>query len=318
MTLPIVTLGKTGIKATELCFGTLTMSPIQAGLAPEDGGQVIRKAIEQGVTFIDTAQAYRVYAHVKAGISSANREDLVIATKTHAKTAEDMYAAFDQACEEMGVEYLDIFHLHLVSSVDDFKARQDALDTLKELKSKGLVKAIGVSAHAIEPFRHIRGNEDIDICFPAFNKKGFGINDGTVEEMAEVLKELHAEGKGIYAMKPLGGGHLSTEFEEALDFVRQPEFMDAVAIGMKDERELAVNIAYFRGEPITEQMKERAKGISRKLLINRMCRKCGKCVEVCEQGALRLGEEQSEPDLDKCIFCGYCAPACPVFAIRVV
>lgn len=318
MNITLVELGNTGITVTELCFGTLTMSPLQADMPPEQGGAVIRRAVEKGITFIDAAQGYRVYPHVKAGISGLNREELVIATKTHAHTAEEMQSAFDEACTEMGISYIDIFHLHLLKSRKDFDERSEALEHLKKLKSDGLVKAIGVSAHSIDPFRYVIDNPDIDIIYPTFNKAGLGINDGTIEEMAQVLAEAHERGKGIYAMKPLAGGHLRSKPVEALDFVRSFDFMDAVSIGMKDDKEVDFNIAYFSGEQIPETLYENVEEINRALMINGLCRKCGKCVEGCEQGALSLGESRAEVDLEKCIFCGYCGNECPVFAIRVI
>ena len=66
------------------------------------------------------------------------------------------------------------------------------------------------------------------------------------------------------------------------------------------------------------ELKAKVGKVERRLVINRLCRKCGKCVETCGQGALSIGDEKAEVDLEKCIFCGYCAPECPVFAIRVV
>ena len=187
---------------------------------------------------------------------------------------------------------------------------------MRTLKRK--VRAIGVSAHSIEPFRYIMNNSDIDVCFPTFNMHSLGINDGTVDEMADVMEDLHSRGKGIYAMKPLGGGHLSKNFTEALDFVRSFSFISSVAIGMKHESELKLNLAYFQGETIDEPLLENITGVERKLVINRLCKRCGLCVNGCEQGALSLGEEKVEVDTEKCIFCGYCGPVCPQFAIRIV
>ena len=303
---------------TELCLGTLTMGPVQADVTPEEGGALIRKAVEKGVTFIDTAQGYRANRHVRERISTCTREEIVLASKNHAKTKEEMKEDFERACKEMGTPYIDIFHLHFIHSPEDFKEREGALKALVELRKEGRIKAVGMSAHSIEPFRHIAGNTDIDICFPIFNRESYGINDGTVDEMAEVMETLHAEGKGIYAMKPLGGGHLASDFESALDFVRGYECIDAVSIGMKDERELDLNIAYFTGQPVSEEMKKKAEEVERTLFINRLCKKCGKCIEFCEQGALSLGKEKTEVDTEKCIFCGYCAPVCPEFAIRII
>ena len=119
-------------------------------------------------------------------------------------------------------------------------------------------------------------------------------------------------------MKPLGGGHLRKTAPEALSFVRSLDEVDAVAVGMKSAAEVAVNAAIFRGEEVTAGMIEGLGGVDRRLMINRLCTGCGKCVERCDQGALSLVDGKSTVDRDKCIICGYCVETCPVFAIRVV
>ncbi len=313
-----VNLGRTGLQVTQLCFGTLTLSALQADLPVQEGGRLIRRALDGGINFIDTAQGYKNYAHVKAGISGVDRSQLVIATKSHARTIAEMQAAFDQARSELGVEYLDIFLLHLVKSADDFSERRKALDLLLKLKAGGLIRAVGISCHNITPLRCAIGNSAIDICHMIFNRNGLGIKDGSISEMLDVVDKLHAEGKGIYAMKPLGGGLLVRNPVEALRFVKKQEAVHAVAIGMKDERELAFNLAFFRGEPVTDAISSGAAAVPRRLFINWMCNKCGACAKICEQEALSIGNERMEVDAKRCILCGYCIPECHQFAIRII
>ena len=59
-----VTLGKTGIEVTEMCFVTLTVSRLQADVPAAESGAVIARALDLGVDFVDTAQAYQTYEHV--------------------------------------------------------------------------------------------------------------------------------------------------------------------------------------------------------------------------------------------------------------
>ncbi|MEW6710532.1 MAG: 4Fe-4S binding protein [Candidatus Riflebacteria bacterium] len=55
------------------------------------------------------------------------------------------------------------------------------------------------------------------------------------------------------------------------------------------------------------------------MFINEMiCRNCGACIEACQQGALKPGEKSPKIDHSLCILCGYCAPKCPAFAIRII
>ena len=55
------TLGKTDIEVSRLCLGALTMGPLQAGLSPNEGGEIIAAAVGLGINFVDTAQLYRTY-----------------------------------------------------------------------------------------------------------------------------------------------------------------------------------------------------------------------------------------------------------------
>ena len=90
------TLGKTGIKVSRLCFGSLTVGPCQADLNADAAGEIIAYALSLGVNFIDTAQLYKTYPHIRRGLELAGCPDAVIASKTYAYTAETARAAVDE------------------------------------------------------------------------------------------------------------------------------------------------------------------------------------------------------------------------------
>jgi len=318
MNLKKVELGNTGIEVTELCFGTLTVSKLQADVSVPEAGPVIARALDLGVDFVDTAQAYQTYSHVAAAIKG-RRQKPTIATKSKAATAEDMSAAVEQALDEMGLVHLDIFLLHLVRSEQDFEDRRGAIDCLLDYKRKGIVRAIGLSTHTLEGLRPALRHPELEIVLPCVNRKGLGTNDGTLEELLSLLRELKTLGKGVYAMKPLAGGHLFGDVENSLNYVRDLEEIDAIAVGMKSAAEVEMNIRIFEDKPIPADLKEKADQVSKKLIIySRICQGCGSCIENCAQGALSLVEGTSVVDESKCILCGYCAEECPVFGIRVV
>ena len=50
--------------------------------------------------------------------------------------------------------------------------------------------------------------DEIEIIHPIVNKEGIGIQDGNIEDMLTAIEKAYNKGKGIYGMKPLGGGHL--------------------------------------------------------------------------------------------------------------
>jgi aryl-alcohol dehydrogenase-like predicted oxidoreductase len=313
-----VVLGNTGIEVTEMCFGTLTVSWLQAGVSPSEAGDVIAQALDLGVDFIDTGQAYRTYEHVAAAVKGRSIKP-VIATKSHAHTAEDMKSAVEEALDAMGLDHIDIFLLHLIRSEEDFRERREALDCLLEFKRKGLIRSIGLSSHTLEGLRPALENPEIEIVLPCVNRKGLGVNDGTLEEMLALLRELKALGKGVYAMKPLGGGHLFDDAADSLNYVRSLDCVDSIAVGMKTVAEVEVNACIFEDKPIPAELLEKARQVSKKLIIYpHICKGCGACIENCAQDALSLVDEKSTVDESKCILCGYCAEECPVFCIRVI
>jgi len=313
-----VTLGATGIEVTELCFGTLTMSRLQADLPPENGSTAIARALELGVNFIDTAQAYGTYEHVAAALEGRTDKPM-IATKSHARTYDDMKAAVEQALQAMRLDRIDIFLFHLTRSEEDYLERRGAIDCLLEYKEKGLIRALGVSTHTLEGMKPALAHDELEIILPCVNRKGLGINDVSLEEFLPALRKAHSMGKGTYAMKPLAGGHLFNEVAPSLNFVRGLDAIDALAVGMKTVAEVEMNVCIFEDRPVPAEVQERARQVSKRLIIySHICQGCGSCVEHCDQGALSLVDERAVVNLEKCILCGYCAEECPVFCIRVI
>ena len=92
MSLKRVKLGRSGIDVTELCFGTLVLGRLQADLEPEEGAQSVRRALELGVNFIDTAKGYKTYEHTRLGIEGF--DDVVIASKSPVPETFDEYEKF--------------------------------------------------------------------------------------------------------------------------------------------------------------------------------------------------------------------------------
>ena len=314
----MVNIGNTGMSVTELCHGTLILGPLQANLTTEEGAVAIRKSFEMGVNFYDTAQGYQTYPHLELGLKGVDRSKVVIASKSHARSYTDMKTAVEECLKALSLKQIGIFHLHQIQSIDDLKARQGALDCLIEFKKRGVIRAIGASLHTIAGMKAVNNEPAIEVVFPVLNMRGQGIIDGKLEDMLKVLKESKEKGKFVYAMKPLGGGHLYKEIEEAFNFLRELPTCDAIACGMKDAAEVEMNIAIFNDKKVTEEMTQRVHTVARRLVVYDRCTACGLCVAECDQGALTMGEKKAVVDESKCILCGYCAAVCPEYVIRVV
>ena len=314
------TLGRTGIDVSELCYGSLILGPLQADLSPKEGAKTVRRALELGVNFIDTAKTYKTHEHVRLGMDGF--KDTVIATKSPVKTAIEMRADVETCLRELDRETIDIFHLHFVRSTEDMRLREDALNVLVQCKEAGMIRAIGISSHGIQGAACALEYNEIDVVFPLLNRKGLGLLDGSPEDLIDVIKELRADNRGLYDMKPLGGGHLIDDIPAAIKYLRDLDLFASISAGLKTPEEAEVMVGVFNHdnaavERALEMGKDRAK--RKELIIYEfMCEKCGACVEACGQGALTLGEKKAEVDPELCILCGYCAAECPKFAIRVI
>ena len=314
----MVEIGKTGLSVTELCHGTLILGPLQADISPEEGAAAIRKSFEMGVNFYDTAQGYRTYDHLALGLKGVDRSKVVIASKSHARSHGEMKTAVEECLKALDLKEVGIFHLHQIQSPEDLKSRHGALDCLIEYKKRGIVRSIGASLHTIAGMNAVNNEPNIDVVFPVLNMHGLGIIDGDLDDMLKVLEDSKARGKFVYAMKPLGGGHLYKEVEEAFKFLRELPTCDAIACGMKDEAEVEMNVGIFNNLRVSEEVRQRVHTVARRLVVYDRCVSCGLCVAECDQGALSMGEKKAEVDQAKCILCGYCAAVCPEYVIRVV
>jgi hypothetical protein len=118
------TLGNTGFSVTRLGLGTLVMGPLQANLSPEEGAKIIRKALERGISFLDTAHIYKTYDRIRLAKEGWTKE-LVIATKTPAidydKAERHIHAA---------LEALDVYIYRICKYIGAYSVALDGVDAI--------------------------------------------------------------------------------------------------------------------------------------------------------------------------------------------
>lgn len=308
-------LGKTGIEVSRLCFGALTMSPLQCDMPPERGAELILYAYERGVDFVDTAEYYRNYAYIKPALARA--PSIKVAAKAYCYDRKTAAESFENAMRGLGRDYIDIFELHEQEDIHTLRGHREALDYLNEQKVKGRIGAVGVSTHHVECVHAAVYFGGIDVIFPLINIAGLGIQGGTREDMEREIVRAADAGIGLYAMKALGGGNLLSRREEAIAYALSLPGISSVAVGMQSEDEIDCNVALFNGLKPAQDVVRRIAKSERRLLIDDWCEGCGRCVKRCGQGALSLVNGKSHVDKSKCVLCGYCAGVCPEFCIKV-
>lgn len=106
-------LGNTGIKVSRLCYGSLTISPIQKNLSVEEGAGLLKFAVNQGVNFVDTGDGYQTNSYINSLLKEY--PDTVVCSKSfpgygYEGTIKKTYSEL----EELGIKQVQLFFLHAV------------------------------------------------------------------------------------------------------------------------------------------------------------------------------------------------------------
>jgi predicted aldo/keto reductase-like oxidoreductase len=236
-----VVLGRTGLKTSLMGLGTGSVgvghSSNQVKLGEAGFVKLVRYAYDRGITYFDTADQYGSHIYLRAALKGLPREKLFIQTKTRATTAAMARADVQRFREELGTDYVDTLLMHCMQKGSwpvDFRP---VMDVLSEAKSKGWVKAVGVSCHGMDPLRAAVTCDWVEVDLARINPVGGpkGRMDGTPGEVAACLQAMHEKGKGILGMKILAEGSLKAPEQqlESLRYVLGLGCVDAFVVGFE-------------------------------------------------------------------------------------
>jgi aryl-alcohol dehydrogenase-like predicted oxidoreductase len=211
-------MGKTGLKVSELCLGTMTFG----GAADrEESFRIMDRFAEAGGNFIDTANVYsRGVAEeiVGAWLKRKKRDDFVVATKVRfamgsgvndvGLSRKHILASVEDSLRRLGTDYIDLYQVH---AWDPLTPLEETLSTLNDLVRKGVVRYIGVSnfrawqlQKAIYTSR--RHGWETFVCL----QPQYSLLCRATE--FELLPLCEHEGLGVIPWSPLRGGWLSGKF----------------------------------------------------------------------------------------------------------
>lgn len=311
-----VKLGLKGPVVSEICFGSLAISPLQGRVSLEEGRNVLEYAFASGIDWVDTAEIYDNYEQLRPVLDKY--PEVKVVSKSYAVTATELRQSLEKARKGLNRDVIDIFMLHEQESHLTLKGHAQAWQALLEAKANGLVNYIGISTHAVQGVKAGALQPGLDIIHPLVNYQGLGIIDGTLEEMLASIAFAAELGIGIYAMKVFGGGHLANNPEKALQFVRSVPGIQAMALGMSSRQEVDFNLALVSNQEIPEKLRQSVLYRDKKLYIADWCQGCGKCLAACPQKALYLKNGKAEVRAERCVLCGYCGRECIHFCLKIV
>jgi aryl-alcohol dehydrogenase-like predicted oxidoreductase len=143
-------LGKTGLTVSVAglgCGGNSRLG-LGRGASFDECVSVVRTAVDLGVNFLDTAEAYGTEEIVGAAARSYDRDRLVISTKAIFRaddTAEAVSRRVDASLRRLGLDYVDVFHFHAVPPAAYEHHRDVLVPALMKLKEQGKVRHIGIT-----------------------------------------------------------------------------------------------------------------------------------------------------------------------------
>lgn len=241
----LVTLGRTGIKTTLLGMGTgfsggnRSSNITRAGVAEP----LIRTAYEKGIRYFDCADSYGTHPHTKEALRAFARDSYVLGTKIWVLQGgipeadrPDANIVVDRFRKELDTDYIDIVQLHCMMSgkwTDEQKRQMDILDNLK---SKGIIKAHGVSVHTFDALMAASESPWVDIIHVRINPFGVSMDSKDPAQVVRVVEKMHNEGKGIIGMKLIGNGSYrndSEKIDQALKYVLGLGTVDMIIIGFE-------------------------------------------------------------------------------------
>ena len=287
MDLPTRRLGRTGLVVPAFGFGGIPIGREDIEDAP--AADVIRRAIEGGMTLIDTFSGYgRSEARIGMAIRG-RRQRVTIVTKAFVSLgAEGFVEMVEGSLKTMGIECIDVLLIKNVDSAAGVQRAAEHAETLAKLRRQGKARFGGLSSHSPEHARAAIEAGFIDVAEVPWNY---------ANPSFEAVLDLAADQDvGILAMKPLGGGRLFGDLPQE----GAPESLDtlidalsfavshragAVAIpGIGSEAELDRYLeAAPRVRPLTDDQKQRLT-VAAMDFGDDFCRACGYCRSVCPAG----------------------------------
>ncbi len=226
-------LGKTGLKVSRICLGCMSFGSPKSRkwmLDEKQSRPIIKKAVEEGINFFDTANMYA------KGISEeitgralrdfAKREEIVLATKLFFPMREDVnskglsrkqiFTEIDNSLKRLKTDYVDLYQIH---RWDYTTPIEETLEALHDVVKSGKVRYIGASSMFAWQFTKALYLADLHGWTRFVSMQNY-YNLLYREEEREMLPLCKEEGIGVIPWSPLARGHLARPWPKQSDTER--------------------------------------------------------------------------------------------------
>ena len=312
-----IQLGSTGITIEKNGFGCL---PIQR-VTKEEAAYLLRKAVDGGMNYFDTARAYSDSEEKVGYAFSGMRDKVVIATKTGAQTAEGMWKDLESSLNMLGTDYIDVYQFHNPAFCPRPGGEDGLYDAVLTAKKQGKIRHIAITNHRLAV-----AHEAVDSGLYALLQFPYSYLSGFQE--VELVAKCRERGMGFVAMKGMAGGLLRDGAAAAAWMAGQEGVVPIW--GVQHEWELDQFLACVQSPPVLTSELQAVIDRDRAELTGDFCRGCGYCmpcpagiqINQCARMSLMLRRapaadwlsdywQEEMKKIEHCLHCGKCASKCP-------
>jgi aryl-alcohol dehydrogenase-like predicted oxidoreductase len=238
-------LGRTGQEVTQFALGGEGV--LRTYGRAREAVAVIHRALDQGVSYCDTAPAYSGSLDYYGAALGERRGQIFLASKTHDRTRDGSLRLLDESLSRARTDHLDLWQLHDLRTTRDLQmifGPGGALEALVQAREQGLVKNLGLTGHhdpaiLLEAMRRF----DFDTVLIALN----AADSHRLSFAKTVLAEAARRGMGVIGMKVYAAGVLlqagahSLTSAEAMGYVLSLPGISTVIIGCSTPQEVDEN-----------------------------------------------------------------------------
>lgn len=284
------TVPKSGVKLSVISFGGMRI-PTKDGVPEDEAIATVRRAIELGVNYVETAPGYgNSEVLIGKALQGGWREKTYLSTKSQTSSAADMRAALERSMGRLQVDHVDFYHMWYVCNKGDWKdviKKGGSLEGAKKAKADGLIDHIGITTHAPVPLvKKMVATGEFELVTISYNAA-----NRDYEEIIDFAAEHEV---GVVIMNPLAGGMLARAPRGSKDaprprphilaalghLVANPNITTAIC-GAKSPAEIEEDVA--AGEFLPSEAAAAAAGADIDQFKADFCTTCGYCMP-CAHG----------------------------------
>ena len=314
-------LGKTDLNVSLMGVGGI---PLQR-FSKENALEILTKAFELGVNFIDTARGYTVSEELLGyALENLGRDKFIIATKSIKRDYEGIKNEIETSLKNLRTDYIDLYQCHFVSTHQELElisSENGALKALKSAVKEGKIGHFGITSHNKQvALSAIDTNIFETIQFPF----SFLETDGE-----EIFLKAKQKDMGTIVMKPLGGGAIKNT-DLSLRYLTCKDYVDTIIPGVDNAEQLSINAVSFLNKSVLTKDELNKIEEEKQILGNSFCRRCDYCQPCPSEiqislifnayayykryGLTTWAEDKykaCQKNILNCIDCGQCELKCP-------